>query len=590
MANRREFLRSFRREFQKISLESMVVVIVTAGVTYVLLSINWENRQFWLKALATFTISWLVKMLSGMAISSSEKAYVLEQERDSVDAESEEHRIRAKGLEDNLRRESDIIAGFNQYFGRINLPELKSQSDNIYLQQIRKEHLDAAETLVNLVEKGRSYSTYRRQLELAAVIAGTATKYFWATSLDPLSDFQRRNYYYLKTLTTMRERLPAVADGALPPVARIFVGRIEDFLEGIRNESEAVRVLDLYEWHIQWNKSSSADTAIRFFCYKNARTKVEYRELFRLSEIKNEDIIEDFMIVDESLVYGRRAIHDEDEVELALIRDRTVVAAYEKLYPALWDDSLTMQKLLTRMEDLERPATDAKLEAFRKQCEKRESKAALERDYEKDFAERQREGVEFFERVCVLIEKSQGFCFALDAADRKGINLIKTWSDEPYRRFKEASKKAATNGARFQRLFVIQEPLNCQPEEARAFIEDFVNSANMTIGFIFASECNLESLTYKFDTDFIVTNVMDPTFKNFGDAFGFELQDKEFDINSLSWKEHLIAKRRMGEHYAVFNKLWENNPATVKVANSDKASVGKAIDKLLGGSQKNARA
>lgn len=240
---------------------------------------------------------------------------------------------------------------------------------------------------------------------------------------------------------------------------------------------------------------------------------------------------------------------------------------------------MTMRDLIARIQQTTRPGADEKLAEFRDQCEKRDSKLAVETDYERSFREDQRDGSEFFGRVCQLIENSRGFCFAVDRADLKGVDLVRSWREDVYRTFKEATKVAAARGVRVERLFVIQEPLQYQVHEIREFLDDFI-ATGMTVGIIYASQLQFGPLKDRFDTDFIVTNVTDASLRNFEGAVGFELQDKEFRVALLSWEVNLIAKSRMPVHHEIFGRLWAT---AQKCHKGDPASVTACVDKLLKG-------
>jgi hypothetical protein len=443
------------------------------------------------------------------------------------------------------------------------------------IQSLRREGLRATVTLSKLLQEGKVTATYEDQLTFAEVFANQTQSYFRATCLDKPSEFEGRNFYYLDDLDKLPGRLRPVSGSSvssLPVIGRIFIGEARDLAGDF--ESESIRILDLYERHLRWGRALGMDSAIRFLTIPHN----QYLAFFHRADVDPAHIIEDFMVVDDRFVYGRRQGFQGQRVELGYLDDSNAVTRYNALYGSLWRAARTIEQVLQSLK-AEHPGLETALEVFREHCEKRGSKLDIMRDYEHDFGEYERSGTPFFDRVCQRIAAGSGYCFAVDRADKKEGSLWKIWQESPYREFREASKQAAITAAVFQRLFILQ---NWPKQEERTLVEGLIRDfacSNLHIGFLLVSKAGLEELTEKFDTDFIVVGV-DAGCTHPENGFGFELQQEKFSVDQLQWIRNLIAKSQLERHTRIFNSLW-NKPETIKITSSDHSEIIQKTELLI---------
>jgi hypothetical protein len=316
------------------------------------------------------------------------------------------------------------------------------------------------------------------------------------------------------------------------------------------------------------------DSAIRFLTISHD----QYLTFFHRANIDPSQIIEDFMVVDDRFVYGRRQGFQGQRVELGYLDAPEVLGRYNILYESLWRAGRTIEQVIQSLKALY-PGMNSVLDVFREQCEKRSSKLDIMRDYESEFGEYERRGTSFFDRVCQRIAEGTGFCFAVDRADKKEGSLWKIWQESPYREFREASKTAARTATVFQRLFILQNwPKTEEKDLVEGLIRDFTRS-NLQLGFLLVSKAGLGDLTEKFDTDFIVVGV-DASCSRPEAGFGFELQQQKFNVEQLHWVRNLIAKAQLERHTRIFTSLW-NKAETIKVTSANASDIAKMAELLI---------
>ena len=485
--------------------------------------------------------------------------------------------LEALEFEQDLSSAREQLDFLRDYIGVADISEIESVLPTVHdksIQDLRRESWRATAALSKLIRNGIVAASYEEQLRFAEVFANQSQRYFRATCFDRPSDFEGKNFYYLDDLERLPNRVKEAPGAVTPLIGRIFV--VDDartLAEDI--ESESIRILDLYERHLRWGRAVSVDSAMRFLVIPHK----QYLAFFnRFGLVDPSEIIEDFMVVDDRFVYGRRQGQHGPKVELGYLDDSTLLQRYNTLYDGLWRASRSMEQVVRSLKG-QFPGLDSDLEEFLVQCAKRRSKLDIIQDYQEVFSQYEWRGVSFFTRVCELLAGGTNYCFAVDRADKKEGSLWRIWQESPYREFRESSKDAARHASVFQRLFILQNwP---KPEErpmVEALIRDFTFS-NLHIGFLHVDNARLSELTDKFDTDFIVVGV-DANCTNVENALGFELQQQKFDVDRLLWTNNLIAKSQLQRHGRIFQTLW-NRSGTVKVTSSDPAEVKAKTDFLI---------
>lgn len=543
--------------------QELVVIVISLAIEAVLIHVDWHNRPISQEVLVSILLTALVTWIWNAKRKTALENVDLRQTHDSAAQERDELRQRYQEASEARDWQQTIIAGLQWWFGETNLPDIRSLAANTkcqpYSTVLHQRQLKMAEAFFELIRTGRkANASYQQQFGIADLLARLATKTLWATSADRLSEFQIKNHFYLETLEDIRRKFDLKSHANVPVVARVFIGTREEFLQEITGESTRSAVLDLYEWHIRWPGDARVNP-LRFFVYADC----PLNDVFRNCGIQGSEVIRDFMIVDEEFVYGRCDADYTGLVELGFEAAQTVVQKYVKLYPKIWEISVTMEELVKDLTLSTR--ADIRLGQFQEQCDKRKSKLLIEEQYQGVFDDTERRGNKFFKKVVRQIEKGQGACFAIDRADHKTTDIVEAWNKYPYSEFKRASKVAAKECVSFQRLFVIEDLFVCTPSNLREFVQEFTE-AGVEIGFVLSTKTKISDLMLTYDTDFIITGY------GRDDSFGFELQEAEFRPETLMWTRNLISRTWMKAQYELFNQLWHDSATTVLFTKQDRCS------------------
>jgi len=565
------FVQKLRDELGLALTTACISLFGTAGV----LSLVGPSDE-WVRWIITFAIPIMCEGFLGVFLFYRSRYVKMGKQRDTFRGIAHQRNLEAQEAERHVSRSSAELEVVKTYFGIADLSEIETvlpMVQDASVQQLRQEAWKATESLAKLIQERTVTATYEEQLIFAELFANQARRYFRATCFDKPSEFEGRNFYYLDNLDRLPERLPVSESGGLPSIGRIFIGEARDLVADI--ESESIRILDLHERHLRWGRAIGLDSTMRFLLIPHD----QYRLFLQKAGIINPlDIIDDFMVVDDRFVYGRREGPASPRVQLGYLDDAELVKKYNAVYGTLWRASKTIEQVAMTLR-ASFPGQERDLKVFLEQCDKRGSKLEVMHDYAELFPEYERRGESFFSRVCDVISGGLGYCFAVDRADKKEGSLWKIWRESPYREFREASKTAAHSAAMFQRLFILQKwPKPDERELAGALIREFV-CANLQIGFLHVQDADLEELTEKFDTDFIVVGV-DASCKSVRTGFGFELQQQNFDVEQLHWIKNLIAKVQLPRQAKIFHKLWDK-PGTVKVSSSDEEEIATIVELLI---------
>lgn len=472
-----------------------------------------------------------------------------------------------------------IYDAINRWFEFDQLPptiDLNAPNDaGCCFAALHKEQLRVASIFRALLANNWANATYRDQIELAGVLSTLAVKRFWATSADSVSQFHARNHYYLEVLEDVGRKVPSTISSGIPCLARIFIGRAETFLSEVTGESQGA-VLALYDWHLRWLSSipcgavGDEDEPLRFFM----ENRVSVGTFFDKHNVVGSPIT-DFMVVDDKLIYGRQG-EALKQLRLAFSSTQEAIHSYCAVFADLWSESKTIGKMLDELLLLHEK--EEELSEFKKQCEKRQSKLHIARQFGPLFRlYDQQHGNGFVRRSCEIIGASKGICFAVDRADHKAGSILAWRNDPSYLLFMDASKKAARNASIFQRLYIIDTKLKDDPDELLDFVMESV-AANIDVGFCLAEAIG-PATSVKYDTDFIIVD--------FGteDAFGFELQDVAFKPEQLEWTKNLIAREWMHNYHNFFSRLWNGRAVTIDKGSKRSEVREKLRDVIAGGSE-----
>lgn len=555
---------------------TVIVAVFAFVITFGFTEADWEHMLHWVRVLISLGVTVIAEIFFAMFLSLRDRAEAHKNDEDELrrfTVESEQLRTDNEKIETALQH-------FGKYFGLDKRDKMlailsgSSDPDNLF-QALDKRHFNQQQCFLSLLSSASTTATYKDQHEYADILASSAQERLWTTCVDCPSDFQVRNYDYMASLANVPARLHRGPDNDPPSTCRIFVGQPEDLFDDARQNYD--KWIDLYKWHLKWGQNAN-DKVVRFLPINNN----DYHELFHSPaiEVDAADIIHDFMIVDNRLVYGREIAVGREVIHLHLIKREVVVQKYDRLYKRLWARSKTVHQMIESF--LGKHGDSQDLLDLKAQCYKAESKLHITSDYGDAFTEADYEGIPFFNRVCELIGKSGKLCFAVDRAAKKEGALWDSWDESPYKEFREASMAAAhLRNTEFNRVFVLEKKFpRSDREKVWAFIKRFVAN-KIRVGFILREDMELGEIAERYDTDFIVVGYEeDPVNGQQLTALGFELQDDDFKAAELSIESNLIAKQRLAEHYSVFSKLW-SSPKIVTVYEARDGEINAAVERLL---------
>jgi hypothetical protein len=438
---------------------------------------------------------------------------------------------------------------------------------------------------------------YSLQFRTATWLCRLATHRFWATSTDPITTFQSENanYYWALAITAAHIRdnggRPA---SEIPAMARVFIGSLESFASAI--DDFPLIFLEMVRRHVLWTKYKDGTASLKFLTV-DTHAAVDTTLFLDALQLRDDDKVTDFMLVDSLLVYGRAGHFARSMVTLKLRVTETAVRSYEKTFPRIYHQAVDAIRLLSMLDGAAAPARLRKTNAARLEqlCRLIQQKASIEDDYRRHdalFSLANRDGAAFFGAVNTAIARTGGLIIAVDVADQKTGNFWRAWMERPaYVAFRDSCELAVRRGARVFRVFVLDEPpTDKDQEEAVAFMDEWLKRK---INIAFVLRAKIAEIPYfvdkeldaRYALDFLLVDVPalteifdrkvaltegDSTEGLFrsrltdGQALGFELfGDERFSVEQLEWEKNLIPTQSLYQKVVYFSHLWKS-PTTEK--------------------------
>jgi hypothetical protein len=452
---------------------------------------------------------------------------------------------------------------------------------------------------VNAVESGRHFdiiekalsgkgdASYHNQIQIASILCSQGHERLWATSTDPSVVFHRENALYYHALTEAAEHYHNTnrsnpSNAGIPYLCRIFIcskGNLDYSLMLYDMD-----FLEMYQRHILWAGKRNGEP-LKFLI-----TEVSPEKEIELANGRKNDI-EDFMVVDNSFVYGRKGEYHKHFTQLRLIRNEAEVKRYAEIFCKLYHKS---KNILDILYDKLQSADIGEKEKHRINylmtlCRYIKNKAENRELYGSRFERNEQQGHPFFNKVCEYIGNNKpGGVIAVDIADKKVSHFYKAWLEQDtYKTFLQAGAMAVKNQRSVFRLFV----LNAKPQDAsedgiKGFLKFFLRDG-IAIGFI--SEKNAANVFDKerdrvrFELDFLLTGVpseflpgqpfeldnnTEYRFKaklKESQTLGFELfGDEPFVEEMLDWERNLVDEDGMWRKLESFTRLWNEASADLK--------------------------
>lgn len=480
------------------------------------------------------------------------------------------------------------------------------KSEKEILEKIRAEYNNLLRD-ISKIPNEQIKSTYTNQIKIASIFSSLAKEKFYATSYDLPSHFYNKNKDYLICMdNSMRTVIGENKEFSIPNKARVFICSLDEFIEDIYSQPESL--IFLIKWHLEWHKKTEvqeSSSPIKFLLYRNEEEKNKMDDY--LKDIGNDNIISDFMIVDDNLIYGRieKNVITNNQVSLkAIINDKKsesiqkIINGYNNAFKTIYQVAIEPEqiyKLLNfeindykaNMELIDKDLTVDSSKPFasqiykfspediarRKNLLKIEIQSKLKdyndtqdrvNHYEKIFGENDN-GINFTNTWVKLMKDGRYECIALDTADlRKGKSrFMDKWEEEPlYKRFLDASSESVkNNSANFKRIFILESKLEeSLKNRFLIFLSEIVNHSNLNIGFIL-----LETLIEKkvindkdilLNSDFILLNIENRLSKP-KNVYGFKITKNDvFDEKSLGFANNLIIPNEFKTLYNKFNEIY----------------------------------
>ncbi|MBV9070332.1 MAG: hypothetical protein JO093_23865 [Acidobacteria bacterium] len=448
---------------------------------------------------------------------------------------------------------------------------------------------------------GGMRADYSLQFRTATWLCRLATYRFWATSTDPITTFQSENanYYWALAITASRIRSNGVRIvGDIPAMARVFIGSLESFASAI--DDFPLVFLEMVRRHVLWTKYKDGTASLKFLAVDIAG--INSTLFLDAVQLRDDDKVTDFMLVDNLLVYGREGHFARSMVILKLRVAKTAVKSYEETFPRIYHQAVDAIKLLSMLDGSAAPARLRKTNAARLEqlCRLIQQKASIEDDYgrhEALFTVANRDGAAFFGAVNTAIARTNGLIIAVDVADQKTGNFWRAWMERPaYVAFRDSCEHAVRRGAHVYRVFVLDEPPSDNDrKEAIAFMDEWLKR-RINIAFVLRPKIAAipyfkdKELDARYALDFLLVDVPGLTEifdRNValteGDnvegrfrymvtgsrALGFELfGDERFSVEQLEWEKNLIPTQSLYQKVVYFSHLWKSDTTEqVKIAN-----------------------
>jgi|GEM_PF-5693855 len=335
-------------------------------------------------------------------------------------------------------------------------------------------------------------ATYREQMAFARILYTTHRERFWATTLDPWSDFVRSNEAYAKAMEEKGESLPDLLNDlrktdSLPQRARVFILPADRFVADLLRDPSAAR--ELVKCHFRIWK-----TMPRLLLLDPTPSATLWSEIMALvaeGEVRPSIAIPDFMLVDKRFVYGRllpEVLEDEvlmsrSSFTLGFCEDKAEAAAYESLFRNVWQEATPILDfaravLSTDEARSSRPADrsiDVAIRSLtsRTDAETEKIRVLLANTHEDiyDFiGEGERhdryakllaganEGRTLGELFLTEMRSASDPCYAIDQADLKheSQRFPSTWMEKHYHTWREAFASSSDDSLR-RRIYVVRD-------------------------------------------------------------------------------------------------------------------------------------
>ncbi len=474
------------------------------------------------------------------------------------------------------------------------LADLGDTIDDEFVKILQGEDLEIYDAYTKLKEKRELIDTYEHQFDLARHFALMSKNKFWATSTDRISTFQKKNYDYYDAMNKIYYNLKDLKElkyneTEMPRFCRLFAGESRSFAADIINDHKYF--IELYKMHLFWGgKKIKHLYPIRFFLNDNNELNLTLERILGTGTI-----IQDFMIVDDKLVYGREGTYATDSIKLKLITDNNAIKMYEDTFFQLWKEAKPINDLVQLIFHRQIGYDENQKSNFLKIITNIEKKLDVPSDYRNMFPKNHWEGANFFQDVCNHIANARNSIIAIDRASKKTNNLWKAWMNErEYLEFFESCTAATKKGTSVYRLFIKEPGMGLeQKDDAVAFIKKAIENCWL-IRFI--NSTDITSLEMEYLYDFIIIGLpIEQLLNNPKELEGFDwkikeaqnvclgfelLGDQYFTKSALSLYDNLIAKELLNERAQIFQKLWDHE-RVIKLEKYDQISIDNFIDKIF---------
>lgn len=471
-------------------------------------------------------------------------------------------------------------------------------------------------TLIAKVPFESIKTTYSNQIQIATVFSGLAEEKFLTTSFDLPSHFYNKNDDYFITMNSSRSKLKGIDENQIPNKARVFICSFEEFIIDIFQNPRSL--IDLIKWHLEWHEkdtSEKVNSPIRFLLLKDENDKKQFLNLFSDVGIKDENIIPDFMVVDDKLVYGRiESMKVEDDmVNLKALVSREYssilklsptedysdcILNYSKVYSYIYEKAFEpemlvkilnhevdeyKEKLIEIEERLEKPtkAYVAQMYKLTKENIKLRKESIiyeindklinynktldLKNHYGIHFNERQRIGINFTEQLIQKMSTANKECIALDTADLRPGNdrfLDKWKTNQLYIKFLDANRKSfqADENVNIRRIFVLENKIEKKSREIfHNFLINCINDYHLKIGIVLLDKLiDNNTITNKeilLQSDFVIINI-ERNHQKYKNALGFKLsKNDEFTESKLNFNNNLIIPGEFENFHNLFESI-----------------------------------
>lgn len=448
-------------------------------------------------------------------------------------------------------------------------------------------HFDILEAA--LVGDGRA--SYADQIHIASILCSRGRNRFWATSTDPTMIFHRENALYYHALEKAADNYRDTAHhnettSGPPALCRIFLCPKENFDYSLALYE--MDFLEMYRRHVLWAEEIDKEPIL--FVPLDGGPDALQKVMLDADGTKN--MLEDFMVVDDLFVYGRKGAYQKHIAPIRLIKGKREIERYAELFERLYARAKSIFDILDTKISTANGDEQLKLRYLKSLCAYIKNKAGNRQLYEQRFKDAQH-GHSFFRKVCQLIENSQGGVIAVDMADTKVSRFYEAWRRHTaYMEFRAAGKKAVDARRHVIRLFILKNvPEANQEADIKEFLETFLTDG---VHIAFLLECEAKKVfpgeeeRLRYELDFLLGGIPDEYLPDIleecseakkrqfkidamrNNAFGFELfGDEPFVEEMLEWERNLIDFEGMWRKVECLAKMW-HAPECLKSNDVDK--------------------